>query len=1696
MIFRPSESSKNIAEFYKRYLLTTFNTNNKRYNEQLKNELSKNKVISDGPYISMSDPYKKGKKIAELIAEGVLSKDFFDLKKFHPNDRCLYKHQEEAILKVNEGKNLIVTTGTGSGKTESFLIPVINELLKEKEAGTLGPGVRALIIYPMNALVNDQIRRIREILYDMDPEEAITFGRFTGETKHKQKEAKELYDEVEDSKYPWRKNEIISREQMRSNPPNILITNYAMLEYILLRPGDNIILGTDYADKWKFIILDEAHSYNGANGIEVATLLKRVKAMLKRDDLQYILTSATLGDKNSNKEIIEFATSLCDAKFDSSSIVRSYLEQIKAERELEKVDFDIYRKIARKIRENEDEESIICFLKENGYNLIGNSLEEKLYDLVLHDEFYYEVRKVLYQKIKSLKAVANDLKMTEEDFTDFIAVASNGVKNGERLFEAKYHMFIRGIEGIFVTLKPLEKLFIEKMDTYKEKLFDSNDVGYKVYEVSFCNNCNALFITGQDDNGYFTQKNQFNDDYSPSVYLLSGEYDDEDVENEDENVYQICAKCGEIKKASSVNGLQCGHGKEFINKLIKVKSKGELLHKCPCCHSSNSQTSILRPYHLGTEAATAVISTALYNELPGVEHHQKIKIIKDKFFGESKIVEDQTKKLSKQFLTFSDGRQTAAFFSSYLEGTYKNTLVKRIMYEVTQEKSEEFKDGISLEKFARLLTDKFKFYNILPNCTEHDIQKEVWIQILLEMSNYRAKNSLLKTGFLKFEIDTDFPEISKMNLSKKEVNELAKVLLMSFMKDSAVDTGMPFTDEEIGRFTFSGFLKGYECIGVKNKNIEPWIPEKGKTNKRLKYIMKIVNDEEIARALLESFWNVFINEKNKYIKQVEFRDGKRPYQLNIEKVKVKSVDKLYICDECKGITSYNVKDICDNPRCNGKLVEYDLQNRLKENHYYNLYRNLEIAPMTVKEHTAQLSSEKAYEYQRGFKNKNINVLSCSTTFEMGVDVGSLETVFMRNMPPSPANYAQRAGRAGRSLKAAAYAITFCPNNSHDLNYYKNPVEMIEGKIVPPVLNINNEKIVLRHILASAFSYYWKNNTDMYKHSIGEFIENDGFNKLKEYLDSNPTELKEYLLKVVPSTLHSKFGISTFKWKEKLFGKEGLANLAIHKYNTMLKDLEKERQKRFENKQSSDWINKFIYTLNKQEIIEFLSKNNIIPKYGFPVDSVELQDYSSRNSQLSNINLSRDLISAISEYAPESEVVADGKLYKSRYVRKISGYEWPKYNYFECSECNSLTRSLAVNEITKCSQCGKEASKFEISKYLVPKFGFILDTEGPKEVGLNKPEKTYRGSISYIGDENKINFKDYRIGEQQISVGNSNMDSLAVLNKSNFFICECCGYGIVSEEYGTKKENYPHKTPSGFECKGTLNKYTLGHEFQTDVIFLKFRNIDMRNLEKAWTILYSLLEGLSRALNIERKELSGCIQWYRDQSTPEGNFGCILFDNTPGGAGYVRKLEDKNVFIKMLSYGRRIVNNCNCGGESKNTACYSCLCNYYNQRQHEMLKRIYAIEFYDKFSENDKIIEKIEEIELDNQKLEENIILQIEEAKVEILNNEGVYQENENMKDIWNYLLEDCETNEDIRVIQKIIRKSQNLKIEKPIYNGGIKNLNTGEKIYSNEMWKNSKVMLFLSNNYDEFLKARKTGWKCFCTKEEFEVEEFLKMIGE
>lgn len=1695
MLFRPSESSKKISDFYRNYLLTTFELNNASYNKQLREALSENGAIADGPYISMSDPYEKGKSLRELANEGLVSNEILKFDNFHP-DRKLYLHQQEAIKKNHEGKNLIVTTGTGSGKTESFLIPVIDQLLREKENGTLDAGVRTLIIYPMNALVNDQIRRLRELLSQMEGSEKITFGRFTGETEESYKDALKKYRETEgsDDDGPC-ENELISREQMRKTPPNILITNYAMLEYMLLRPGDNIIFSGTNAKKWQYIVFDEAHSYTGAKGIEVATLVKRVKAMLGRNDIRFILTSATLGDEKSNDEIVRFGETLCSTEFTPASIIRSKTVAAQPMGEATRLDFGIYRELAEQIRNNYADDAIKDTIEKYGIDTDRSlPLEEVLFNMILHDSFYYDVREVLYKKIKTVAGTAYELGITSDDFTDFIAVASNAVKNNERLFEAKYHMFLRGIEGVFVTLKPSNKLFITKRETYKENIFDDTDIGYKVFEISFCSNCGALFITGQESEGYLVQKSKFNDDYNPNVFMISGEYD-EDID--DDNAYQICSKCGAIKRATSVSGLQCGHGSGNISKIIKIKKSGDVLHSCPCCHSVNGQRSILRPYYLGTESATAVIATALYSELPGIEHDITVHKAEDDFFGfEQDTVKDNQTVIPKQFLTFSDNRQTAAFFASYLDSTYRDSLVKRIFYQIIQDNRKRMEEGVGLEYFATLLADSFYRYNLFPGKSDEFTRTEAWIYILKEISNFKAKNSLLKKGIMMFDIDFDLPDPKGLDLDKNEADTLFRILCKSMMRDAAITSDEQFKKADIERFAVSGFQKGYDRSSAGVSYIEGWMPEEGKTNKRLKFVTKILGGDEItARKFLDSAWTYM--EKKGFVTLVPF-GNKKAYLLSHNKIKARTVSKLYICSECKSVTPYNLRGVCDNPNCSGHMEEYDYKSKLANDHYYNLYTKLDISPMSVKEHTAQLSADRAYEYQKDFKDKKINVLSCSTTFEMGVDVGSLETVFMRNMPPSPANYAQRAGRAGRSINSAAYAITFCPNSSHDLNYFKNPVAMIEGKIKPPYFKTSNDKIVLRHIFASAFSFFWKTYDELYTESIGEFAEADGFEKLHEYLKLKPQVLRDYLLSVVPDDLKEHFKVNDFGWVEYLFDSadehKGLCNIVIDKYREDISELEKAKAERYAaGKGGIDSITKSIKTIQDQRIIEFLSKNNLIPKYGFPVDTVELQSTLSGDTNL--LRLNRDLFSAISEYAPESEVVADGYLIKSRYVRKLIGYEWPKYNYAVCPDCLTLNKSSYVTSIKECRQCGKILGG-RSRRYIIPKFGFLMDTEKPREVGTNKPERTYKGAISYIGDEKKINFREYIVENKRILVGNSKMDSLAVLNESDFFICETCGYGTIDEKTNDLVIKQSHKNSSGHKCGNEmLNKYALGHEFQTDVALVKFIDSDISRSEVAWTILYSMLEGLSRNMSIDRNELSGCLQWYKDDEHQEGNFGFVLFDNTPGGAGYVRQLKEPQVLADMLREAYRVVSSCNCGGEDADTACYSCLYNYYNQRQHDILKRKYALDFFAQFDRRYDEEWHAEESEhkTDVYTRGEKDTKIAEHFRISF-KHDGRNQKSDLISDIWEELKDDCVDSE-IDIINEIqSRMSDNC--TKPVYGENAEITETKETFYIRELWKDKKVMLFLKEDEQDYLIAKKTGWHCYCTAEKFNVDEFIKGIEE
>lgn len=285
MAQNPLIINSEISKRYLNYLKTTFQISDSDIREKFWKELE-NKDLIKGPILEITPPFKIGRSILDLIKEENFPESLQYLNQDEiPASRDLYLHQEKALLRsINDKRNIVVATGTGSGKTEIFMLTILNELFREKEQNKLSPGVRALILYPMNALVNDQLKRMRKLLKN-NPE--ITFGRYTGETKEQKSKAldnyRDLYgcDPIE--------NELISREEMRKNPPHILLTNYAMLEYLLLRPEDNVFFDGNYSENWKFIVLDEAHTYNGAKGIEIAMLLQyfKLRRSLICSNLQY-----------------------------------------------------------------------------------------------------------------------------------------------------------------------------------------------------------------------------------------------------------------------------------------------------------------------------------------------------------------------------------------------------------------------------------------------------------------------------------------------------------------------------------------------------------------------------------------------------------------------------------------------------------------------------------------------------------------------------------------------------------------------------------------------------------------------------------------------------------------------------------------------------------------------------------------------------------------------------------------------------------------------------------------------------------------------------------------------------------------------------------------------------------------------------------------------------------------------------------------------------------------------------------------------------------------------------------------------------------------------------------------------------------------------------------------------------------------
>ncbi|SUT88685.1 ATP-dependent helicase [Acholeplasma oculi] len=1532
----PLEQSKYIKEEFSKYVKSTFILNNEKYSNDFSEELE-NSVLTKGPFLKLELPFQKSFSLEQLIKNGTISSLFKNIMDINLNQQ-LYEHQYESILRIIEKDNIVVTTGTGSGKTESFLYPILNELFKKIQKEGKLQGIQAILLYPMNALVNDQLERLRKILNNIPQ---ITFGYFTGDTPptyrcetskgnyvgiNREQFIIENFD-TDEIKPPI--NELLTRDEIRNNPPNILITNYSMLEYLLVRPKDSAVLNQDSLMDWSFMVLDEAHTYRGILATEVSHLLKRLQVFAMKTP-QFILTSATLGSTlNDKKNIVDFAEKLTSSKFYEKDIIYSKRVFPTIYATKYQIDPKHYSDLLNRINDKKSYDDILSLYNANDlFELLSADKNVHFLSGILKNTKSFE------DALFELKGFSNSLNI--ENFISLITLITQArSKSGLGIYDIKYHFFVRTLEGAFVSLNPDAKLRI----TNRQKIDDM-----WAFEIAVCKNCNEMYIVGKEHEGKLFRSEldlyenyEHFEDLRIEFYLIKADVL-EKIDDPTDNLieYLVCSKCGKIHEESQHLPSECNCGQEYKVRLLKInkdQKEGKTnLTECVICGKTSHKTGILNSFRLGKDQSTALLSQILLksmenSEESGLDEKQKDKV---NIFEKPKYNLPHNHH-NKQFLAFSDSRQQASFYALFFQETQNKFTRKALLlkHSITGPINQV------ISKIERTIHD----YNLFKDNEKIKTTEtqQAYITVLLELFKSDGVNSLEGLGLLSFEpiLDSILEQVSEDNLKeylpKVNINQLKDLLCIFtdiFRSTPAIkydESGLTQEDkkEYLEYRRFDNYVKlklprKYEDLSV--KSLLPKI--ESNPNNLTRYLKKAYSlSTDEVNDYSEKLWNLL---SHGLLIQQENSDGRSQIELSSYKIINGKDSTWYQCNKCKTLTTHNINNVCIKGDCSGTLNVCDPDVILKDNFYRNEYLSRKINSIVVQEHTGQITREQGRKYQKEFKSKQINVLSSSTTFEMGVNIGSLDTVLMRNVPPTNANYAQRAGRAGRSDESVAFVLTYANHNSHDQIYFNDPIPMIEGKINPPHFKLDNKKIVIRHIMAYCIGTFYR--SDNFEQNLSTFISDLNL-IFKDYLDKNKEYIEGKIKNILNNEMYEYF--KNFRWFEEIFQEDSLMNKFIIKVKSEISILEdaEERSRAEKRYLDAGAFKKQREELLAMGIVDALAKYNVIPGYGFPINVVPLKVFDRAKEQFNkSLDLTRDLSVAISEYAPDSEVVVDKIKYTSRYIILPKEGRLTKYHYYRCEnkDCGKTHVSLLVTDDYHCELCESETKHLS---FIEPNLGFINDDKN-KESSMIKPKKTYSSEITYLGTIEPYN-ADLNINDL-VLIQQTTDDRLLIINENPFFYCTTCGYAKLDKE---KRDLFSydlsHKTFKGKVCHNTKIEQTkLGHIVSTDVIKVRI-NMNM-DFDTALSTLTAITNGITAHLQIDFNDINGVL--VRDGLE---KYAFVFYDTTYGGAGNVKQLLNKDGLISILERSLFSVSN-NCCNEE--VSCTNCLRNYRNSRSHKFLIR--------------------------------------------------------------------------------------------------------------------------------------------------------------
>jgi superfamily II DNA/RNA helicase len=1099
------EVHNQIISDYKEYLKSFNIIRDKRINAAVDEAFRKHEYIPE-PLIQFNPSFKRAIDIKSLIGEGVVCND---LEKTFGSFR-LFVHQEEALRRGTEGKSFVVTSGTGSGKSLTFLGTIFNYLFRNRNL----PGVKAILVYPMNALINSQEEEIKKLAANYGDDFPITFQKYTGQESEEK------------------------RQQVENNPPDIILTNYMMLELILTRAREKYMRDS-FSENLRFLVFDELHTYRGRQGADVAMLIRRLKALC-HNTIQCIGTSATMvsGDiaTNSKKVVAEYAQTIFGEKFTEEQVIEETLETSTAYSGDLPRSFDLQEAIHSSIsREGSNDDFRIHPLAiwlENRVALVhGKDKIRRNNPLPL--------RKIV--ELLSKDANEPDLEKCENALKKLFEWSEHlNIKNiKERIsfLPFKIHQFISQTGNVYVTLEPREKRKI----TLNDGIYIKEEKEKPIFPVMFSRYSGFDFICVKKDYQEGRLKPRESFDLPEKITKSELKADKKEgkparvlIENNFESGYLLIPENDEeIWSDEQIEDLPDGwwknkNGKpvpenfyEFrLPRIIYFNEDGIFSHEpapglgmrawfiaAPLLFDptsgvifdprTNENTKLMRVGNVGKSTATTITTFSI---LKG-QYLQKISAEVQKV------------------LSFTDNRQDASLQAGHFNDFMMIGQLRSAIYHALKSAPGEqlTMDNIASEVFKRLKlkeTDYARNPSANPDWPDPDNEKALReylaLRILYDLRRgwrYNTPN-LEQCALLKVDYDR-LDEFSRMDrffendelLSKLTQGERYTFLLhvLNYFRTSFAFDYVMFDDGNLEilenrlkqkldtekiwsldvdeRLEFPNMLTcfspGQTHKRIKTESIGP-NSNLGKFIKRM-FIRKNL-DPLKGKELAEYTQRLCMLLRNsghflavKEIKGSKIKvDG---FSLRVDKVIWRLGDgQKVLTDEVRIVTTGD--DLKINP-----------------NTYFTRFYQQDFSRFDKKfisrEHTGQVSSDDRILREDMFRAGEISALYCSPTMELGIDIRDLNIVHMRNVPPNPANYTQRSGRAGRSGQTAL-VFTYCSYISpHDKHYFKNSIQMVAGNVKAPTIDLHNEELITNHLNAFILMQLGLNDV---KTSVKEIID--------------------------------------------------------------------------------------------------------------------------------------------------------------------------------------------------------------------------------------------------------------------------------------------------------------------------------------------------------------------------------------------------------------------------------------------------------------------------------------------------------------------------------------------------------------------------------------------------------------------------------